>query len=82
LKTKEDHFTAEMFGNRVGRPRKLNPKSGAQRQRDYRKRRVVSEPTQKQFSSQSNENSSCDFCVSHGKRCTGICGVAQLGHKD
>jgi hypothetical protein len=82
LKTKEDHFTSEMFGNRVGRPRKLNPKSDAQRQREYRKRQSAPAPTHNQFPSQSDENSNCNFCVSHGKRCTGICCVAQLGHKD
>jgi hypothetical protein len=38
MKQVADKFTSEIFGNRPGRPRKLNAKPPAQRSREYRLR--------------------------------------------
>jgi hypothetical protein len=39
MKQKDDNFTPDLFGkNPVGRPRKPDAKTPAQRMRDYRKR--------------------------------------------
>jgi hypothetical protein len=36
MKSKNDHFTAEIFGNRPGRPRKVNAMTVAQRVAKHR----------------------------------------------
>jgi hypothetical protein len=82
MKSKEDHYTRDLLVNLRGRPRKPDAMSGAQRQSNYRKRKAKEVAAQKQFSSHSDEKSICTLCVSHGKRCSGMCFVAQLGHKD
>lgn len=80
MKQPSDKFTAEIFGNRPGRPRKVDAKSGAQRQREYAARKMTNK---KQIIIVTpDENSACASCVSHGKRCNGMCCVAQFGHKD
>lgn len=78
MKQPSDKFTSEIFGNRPGRPRKLSAKNGAQRQREYRGRQSKKQV----ISVTSDEKQYCDLCISHGKQCSGICSVAQLGHKD
>ena len=78
MKQAVDHYTRDLLGNPLGRPRKPNAKTGAQRQREYKARQSKAQV----FSVTSDEKSSCSFCVSHGKRCTGMCNIAQLGRKD
>jgi hypothetical protein len=82
MKSKDDHYTRDLLGNLRGRPRKLNAMSGAQRQSNYRKRKTQPEAATNQFPSQGDEKSNCTLCASHGKRCSGMCTIAQLGHKD
>lgn len=69
MKTKSDHFTAEMFGNRPGRPRKVNAMTVAQRVRKHRAKKAISVTC--------NEN--CPTCGGNRSACCGICGVGQLG---
>lgn len=71
MKSKEDHFTSEMFGNRPGRPRKVNALTVAQRVAKHR-------ATKKANSVTGNANSICDVCGANQH--VGICGVGQLGH--
>ena len=78
MKQAVDHYTRDLLGNPRGRPRKPNAKTGSQRQREYKARQAK----EQLISVTSDEKSVCSFCVSYGKRCTGICNVAQLGHKD
>lgn len=72
MKSKDDHFTQEMFGNRPGRPRKVNAMTGAQRAAKHRAKNRISVT--------SNENSTlCQDCKQGNKICTGFCYIAQLG---
>ncbi len=77
MKQAVNHYTRDLLGNPRGRPRKPNAKTGAQRQRDYKARKAKALT----ISVTSDEKAACSFCVSHGKRCTGFCNIAQLGHK-
>jgi hypothetical protein len=79
MKSKDDHFTFDLYGNRPGRPRKLNAKTGAQRVREHRARKAQS--TKEIISVSSNVN--CQLCGSKKKtQCTGLCNIGQFGHKD
>jgi hypothetical protein len=82
MKSKDDHYTRDLLGNPRGRPRKPNALSGAERQSNYLKRKAKAVATQNQFPLHIDEKPNCTLCVSHGKRCSGMCSVAQLGHKD
>ena len=42
MKTKDDKFTSDMFGNRPGRPRKINAMTVAQRVRKHRAKKTIS----------------------------------------
>jgi hypothetical protein len=66
MKSKDDHFTSDLYGNRPGRPRKLNAKNDAQRAREYRQRK---------------QNESISVTTSRNQN-YGIDGVGQLGRKD
>jgi hypothetical protein len=93
MKTEHDKFTAELFGNKVGRPPKLHPKSNAQRTRECRARKneqvekaikaasQLFEKTEVVFVA-SNINSDCSWCGLERLPCCGLCSVGQLGHKD
>jgi len=52
MKTKDDKFTSDMFGNRPGRPRKANAMTVAERVRKHRAKKLISVT--------SNEN--CSWC--------------------
>jgi hypothetical protein len=91
MKTPTDKFTSEMFGNRVGRPPKVHPKSAAERTRDWRNRKKTSGAkaldTARQLfkkpaelASQSDRNSICNWCGMEHSKCCGICSTGQLGH--
>lgn len=70
MKSKDDHFTSEMFGNRPGRPRKVNAMTGAR-------------AAKRAVSVTSNENSqTCTWCGVDRNNCCGICTIGQLGRKD
>lgn len=69
MKSKSDHFTAEMFGNRPGRPRKVNAMTVAQRVRKHRAKKAISVTC--------NEN--CPSCEGDSLICPGICRIGQLG---
>ena len=71
MKSKDDHFTSEMFGNRPGRPRKVNAMTGAQRVAKHR-------AAKRAISVTCNEKGNCTLC-STGSACSGICAVGQLG---
>ena len=76
MKSKDQHFTSEMFGNRPGRPRKVNAMTGAQRVAKYR-------AAKRAVSVTSNENSqACTWCGVDRNNCCGICTIGQLGRKD
>jgi hypothetical protein len=90
VKTDHDKFTAEMFGNKVGRPPKLHPKSAAQRTRECRARKNTAVEKAIQSASQlfektevisvaSNGNSDCSWCGLERLNCCGICSIGQLG---
>ena len=73
MKSKNDYFTGDIFGNLPGRSRKVNAFSGAERVR----RRCEKNEKEKVFVS-SYEN--CTSCG--GSRlacCGGICNIGQLG---
>ena len=71
MKTKDDHFTSEMFGNRPGRPRKINAMTGAQR---VAKHRAIKKAIFVTF----NEKSRCTLCAG-SRACSGVCAIGQLG---
>lgn len=71
MKTKDDHFTSEMFGNRPGSPRKVNAMTGAHRVAKHR-------ASKKAISVTCNEKSRCTLCAS-ASACSGVCAVGQLG---
>jgi hypothetical protein len=71
MKSKDDHFTSEMFGNRPGRPRKVNAMTGAQRVAKHRAGKRVISVT-------GNEKGNCTLC-SKSSSCSGFCAVGQLG---
>lgn len=76
MKSKDDHFTSEMFGNRPGRPRKVNAMTGAQRVAKHR-------AAKRAISVTSNGNlQACTWCGGDRDKCCGICTIGQLGHKD
>jgi hypothetical protein len=78
MKQFSDKFTSEIFGNRPGRPRKVDAKSGAQRVREHRARKA--QAVKEIISVTSNAN--CQLCNSKQKaQCTGMCNVGQLGNK-
>ena len=72
MKSKNDHFTAEIFGNRPGRPRKVNSVTGTERVRKHRAHK-----TQSKVSVTRNEN--CTLCIASDRACSGLCNVGQLG---
>jgi len=73
VKSKNDHFTAEIFGNRPGRPRKVNALTGAERVRKHREKKAM-----EKVSVTSNEN--CTWCGgARSDCCGGICNIGQLG---
>ena len=74
MKAKNDHFTAEIFGNRPGRPRKVDAMTSAQR---VRKHRASKAKTLVVVSVTSNEN--CTWCGGTRSACCGICNIGQLG---
>lgn len=78
MKQAVDHYTRDLLGNPRGRPRKPNAKTGAQRQREYKARQSKAQV----ISVTSDEKSPCTLCVSHGKRCTGMCNNGQFGYKN
>jgi hypothetical protein len=72
MKSKDDHYTSELFGNRPGRPRKVNAMTGAQRVAKHRAaKRLISVTC--------NENVHCTFCGLEKIQCAGICNIGQLG---
>jgi hypothetical protein len=76
MKQVADKFTSEMFGNRPGRPHKLDAKSGAQRVREHRAKKAMA------INVTSNVNQSCTWCGTTKTNCCGICSIGQLGRKD
>jgi hypothetical protein len=76
MKQVADKFTSEMFGNRAGRPHKLDAKSGAQRVREHRARKATA------INVTSNVNQPCTWCGTSKTNCCGICSIGQLGRKD
>lgn len=72
MKVKNDHFTAEMFGNRPGRPRKVDAMTPAERVRKHRAQKA-----QTKVSVTRNEN--CIWCGGARSACCGICNIGQLG---
>jgi|GEM_PF-6614565 len=77
MKSSTDKFTSEMFGNRPGRPRKVNALTPAERTRKHRKTKAKAEKT---ISVSSNEN--CAWCGGVRNGCCGMCSIGQLGRKD
>lgn len=74
MKSEADHYTRDLLGNKPGRPRKVNAKTGAQRTREHRQRKVISVT--------SNGNlEPCSWCGAERSSCCGICTIGQLGHK-
>jgi hypothetical protein len=71
MKSKNDHFTGEMFGNRPGRPRKVNAMTGAQRVAKHRAAKKVISVT-------CNEKQSCGSCANSAV-CSGFTAIGQLG---
>ncbi|ABN81476.1 MULTISPECIES: hypothetical protein [Burkholderia] len=61
-----DKYTADMFGNRPGRPAKPNAMTGAQRAANFRARRRLI-PVMR------NENS-CEWCGADERGCS-VCGL-------
>lgn len=75
MKTGADHYTRDLLGNKPGRPRKANAKTGAQRTREHRQRKAISVT--------GNGNSEpCAWCGAERSSCCGICTIGQLGRKD
>lgn len=74
MKQSTDYYTLDLLGNARGRPRKLNAKTGAKRQSEYRARQTKA----KAISVTSDEKACCDLCVSHGKQCFDIGNVAHV----
>ncbi len=73
MKSKDDHFTSEIFGNRPGRPRKVDAMTGAQRVAKHRS-------AKRAISVTGNGNSqACTLCISGVGECSGLCTVGQLG---
>ena len=72
MKSKNDYFTAEIFGNRPGRPRKVNAMTGAQRVAKHR-------AAKKSILVTCNKKKNCNFCSKVGG-CNGTCAIGQLGH--
>ena len=73
MKSAGDHYTRDLLGNKPGRPRMANAKTGAQRQREYRQRK-------KSISVTSDEKDSCAWCGAARSNSCGLCNVGQLGH--
>jgi hypothetical protein len=76
MKSDADHYTRDLFGNKSGRPRKLNAKNGAQRTREYRQVRG------QQISVTNDAKQTCTWCGVNRDNCCGICTIGQLGRKD
>jgi hypothetical protein len=76
MKSKDDHFTADLYGNRPGRPRKLHAKTGAQRVREHRARKASLNTVTV------TSNFNCTWCGVDKSACCGICNIGQPGHKD
>ncbi len=73
MKSKNDHFTSEMFGNRPGRPRKANAMTGAQRVAKHRAgKRVISVTC---------NGKACNTCSNAGV-CSGFSAIGSVGRKD
>jgi hypothetical protein len=75
MKSQAYHYTRDLFGNRPGRPRKSNAKSGAQRTREYRLRSA------QQIIVTSDLIQPCTLCGFDRDNCSGICTIGQLGRK-
>jgi len=76
MKSDADHYTRDLLGNKPGRPRKPNAKSGAQRTSEYRQRRA------QQISVTSDAKQTCTWCGAERTNSCGLCNVGQLGRKD
>jgi hypothetical protein len=76
MKQPSDKFTSEIFGNRPGRPRKVDAKSGAQRTREHRAKKAAA------INVTVTSNFNCTWCGADRAACCGICNIGQLGHKD
>ena len=76
MKSEADHYTLDLLGNKLGRPRKPIAKPGAQRQREYRQRKAQA------VSVTSNENTLCAWCGAVQSNSCGLCNVGQLGRKE
>lgn len=76
MKQTSDKFTAEIFGNRPGRPSKVDAKSGAQRTREHRAKKAAA------INVTVTSNFNCTWCGVDQSACCGICNIGQLGHKD
>ena len=72
MKAKSDHFTGDMFGNRPGRPRKVNAMTVAQRVAKHRAAKKVISVTC------NGKQSNCHLC-SNALACGGACAVGQRG---
>lgn len=75
MKSDGDHYTRDMLGNKPGRPRKPNAKTGAQRQREYRRRKAA------QVFVAGDKNEQCSWCGAERSDRCGLCNIGQLGHK-
>ena len=78
MKTKEDHYTSEMFGNRPGRPRKPNAATVAQR---VAKHRAKKKATLDFVTSNEKETQviPCNLCGGFPGQCTSVCRIGRQG---
>ena len=76
MKQATDHYTRDLLGNKPGRPRMANAKTGAQRQREYRQRKVQS------ISVISYAKELCSWCGAERSNTCGLCNIGQLGRKE
>jgi len=74
MKSQADHYTLDLLGNKPGRPRKVNAKTGSQRTREYRQRKALSVTGD-------GNSEQCSWCGAQRSSCCGICNIGQLGHK-
>jgi hypothetical protein len=72
MKSKDDHFTSELFANRPGRPRKVNAMTVAQLVAKHRAAKRAIFVT-------CNGNENCTFCGLEKSQCSGVCNIGQLG---
>lgn len=68
MKTKDDNYTSDMFCSRpVGRPRKANAMTVAERVRKHRAKKLISV----------TRNENCSRCGGKLSICCGTCNIAQ-----